>query len=62
MMLAEDTRLLSHRQRTLLLTATAVARVSAFALVPQVPVLMGQCEQVQVTQAQVISCLTEGEP
>lgn len=61
-MLAEDTRVLGPRQRTLLLEPIVMARVSAFALVPQVPVLMGRSEEVQVTQAHAVGCIPEEEP
>lgn len=61
-MLAEDTRLPRQRQRMLLLKAMAVARVSAVALVPQVPVPVGRCEEVQVTCAPVVGCITGDGP
>lgn len=61
-MLAEDTRVLGPRRRTLLLIAIEMARVSSFALVPQVPILMGRCEEVQMTQAHAVGCIAEEEP
>lgn len=61
-MLAGDTRLPGQRQRMLLLKAIAVARVSAFALLPRVPIPVGRCEEVQVTQAHVVGCITKEGP
>ena len=46
----------------LLLKAMAVARVSAVTLVPQVPVHVGRCEEVQVTCAPVVGCITGDGP
>lgn len=42
---AEDTRLLSLRQKSLLLTALAIVRVLAFAPVLQAPILMVKYEE-----------------
>lgn len=47
--LAKDTRLLGQRQRTVLFIATAIARLPAFAQIPQASIPTGHYEPGQVT-------------
>lgn len=50
------------RQKILLLTAVAVARVSVFTLVPRASVPTGLCERAQVMPTYAVDCFTGEEP